>query len=372
MGLRSSLAIALAAAACGRPDALPPAPASPAPPPAPSAALPLPMPETTPTRYEALGATLEVHLELDKPRIVLGEPMHFSFVVDNRSRVALTVKQGGDYRNRLGRPESFRCHAERDGARVAVPDAGMGFGGAMGFSPLPARGSHRRRLFLPHWAPFEEPGRYRIHCAITLALRRGGEDDRAFEPHAELEVEASAELEVSPRDDVSLGLTIDELGRRMMLTDAAAADEAREALGAIHDRRTITHWRQAIASDDYTLKFAGTVALGRYDDDEALAGLKDAMRSAPAAFGNATDTVKPQLAENIRVAAAQALAESPHAGALPALWTMEQDAAQGVRLTVVHALAKQGTGEARRRLEAIARRGDGIVSQEAARYLRGE
>ena len=64
-------------------------------------------------------------------------------------------------------------------------------------------------------------------------------------------VTASAELEISPRDDVSLGLTIDDLGKRMLRSE----DEARQALDAIHDRRTITHWRQAIASDDPVLFF---------------------------------------------------------------------------------------------------------------------
>lgn len=328
----------------------------------------MPPPTATPSRYQALGADLRVRLELDKPRIAVGEPMHFSFVVENDSDMALAVAQGGDYRNRLGRPESFRCHASRDGERVAVPDAGQSLGGLMGFSPLPAHGSHRRRLFLPHWALIEAPGRYRLHCAIELALRIHRDDDKSFEPHAKLQVEALVELEVTPRDDVVLGLLIDDLGKRMLRHE----DEAREALAAIHDRRTISYWRQAIASDNYTLKFAGTVALAHYDDDQALEGLKDATRTGAEAFGNATDQVKPQLAENIRVAAAQSLSQSPHAKALATLWTLERDPARGIRLTVVHALSKQGTDDARRRLQAIARRGDGIVSQEAERYLRAD
>jgi hypothetical protein len=71
------------------------------------------------------------------------------------------------------------------------------------------------------------------------------------------------------------------------------------------------------------------------------------------------------LAVNIRVAAAYALARSPHPNAKAMLWTMEKDASKSVRLIVVQTAAKVETTEA----QAIVQRGthdaDKMVRDEA-------
>src|SRR5215212_9890408 len=69
---------------------------------------------------------IEVRLVPDKPAIMLGEPIYISFIVQNNSDQDLQVLVGGDYRNALGRPESFTVTVAReDGKHVPQPSAGQ-------------------------------------------------------------------------------------------------------------------------------------------------------------------------------------------------------------------------------------------------------
>src|SRR4051794_7010594 len=68
---------------------------------------------------------IEVKLVPDKATIMLGEPIYLSFIVENNSNLDLQVLVGGDYRNALGRPESFKVTVMgKDGRPVSQPDAG--------------------------------------------------------------------------------------------------------------------------------------------------------------------------------------------------------------------------------------------------------
>src|SRR5437773_3650778 len=127
--------------------------------------------QNTDQQIEAANRQLEVSLVIDKPKIILGEPVYLSFIVQNESDQDLQVL--GDYLNSLGRPETFNVTVTKDdGKRVPQPDAGMSFGGLIGPPKLPAKGNYVFRLFLPHWAAFEEVGNYVIVAKRTLKLRK--------------------------------------------------------------------------------------------------------------------------------------------------------------------------------------------------------
>jgi len=69
--------------------------------------------------YSVNGAPIEVSLLPEKSVIMLGEQIHLSFIVRNLSGTNLQFSEGGDYRNRLGRPESYDVRAVRsDGKQV--------------------------------------------------------------------------------------------------------------------------------------------------------------------------------------------------------------------------------------------------------------
>jgi HEAT repeat protein len=76
-----------------------------------------------------------------------------------------------------------------------------------------------------------------------------------------------------------------------------------------------------------------------------------------------------QLAENIRNAAAFALAKSPHPGAIPFLLTRRNDPSEGVKFTVLYVLGKMKPEEAIPILQEMVGDRNERVSKEAQRYL---
>lgn len=132
-------------------------------------------PRASAKTYVANGWTLDVRLVPEKKTILLGEPIYLDFIVNNRSSRDLRLLFGGDYRNRLGRPNRFSVEAIRaDGKHVPVPDAGQTRGGMIGARELPANGRYIRKLFLPNWARITQPGEYTVVCRRTLKLGEHG------------------------------------------------------------------------------------------------------------------------------------------------------------------------------------------------------
>jgi HEAT repeat protein len=87
-------------------------------------------------------------------------------------------------------------------------------------------------------------------------------------------------------------------------------------------------------------------------------------------IGNTTnEKVANQLAENIRNAAAAALARSPHPEAIPFLLSRRNDPSEGVRITVLHVLGKMKPEEAIPILQEMVCDRNERVSKEAQRYL---
>jgi hypothetical protein len=120
--------------------------------------------------YSVNGAPIEVSLLPEKSVIMLGEPIHLSFIVRNLSGTDLLFSDGGDYRNRLGRPESYDVRAVRSDGKLVSKPVLFSRGGLVSGVKAPAGGAATRDLFLPHWAPFEETGIYTITCKRTLSF----------------------------------------------------------------------------------------------------------------------------------------------------------------------------------------------------------
>src|SRR5688572_31468903 len=72
------------------------------------------------------GHDFSVSVKADKPTIMLGETTFLSFEVKNLSNTRLAFGDGGDYRNNLGRPESYKVTVVRvDGKSVPQPKVTM-------------------------------------------------------------------------------------------------------------------------------------------------------------------------------------------------------------------------------------------------------
>ncbi len=314
------------------------------------------------------GSAVEVSLKPDKPEVMLGEPVFVTFEVRNASGVDLQTSVGGDYRNRLGRPDSFRLSAtSEEGHFVREVDAGANMGGLIAAEKIPAGATHATRLFLQHWVVFERPGTYTVVCKKHLSLADAGTSfSLRGEGWANVETETKATLKVVPFDRATLGEVIERLGARLAEATAAESDylvndrKARDALTAlsfVEDRRVVPHLAAVMKLDTRRfdgLKFTAARALARYDDDAALAALVENVEDAD---------------DNMRQSVAGALAASPHPRAWARLLSMRRDKYMGVRLTVVHALGRVKSEEASEFLREMSGDADERVRAEALRYL---
>lgn len=313
---------------------------------------------------------LQAQLVLEKPRILLGEPIYLRFVVKNPTPVAWQTAEGGNQRNRLGRFDDYNI-VLRDAAGRALPvrSSAPSFGG-IGWAPkIPARGRYERELFLPNWVRFKKGGVYTVTSTRHYRVRKYAKDRWFGENGQKITLTARARLKVLPASKAKLGALIDALGRAML--GRSGRDRALRKLGTIRDARVIRWYVRALSRRRYELKLAAIIALGRFDSDAALAALKTATKVTAADFTGATTVkVAAGLADNVRVAVAQSLASSKHKGAFAALWAMRKDPYASVRLTVLHALSKRPGAETVRRLESMTKDPAQLVRDEAQRYLR--
>lgn len=321
--------------------------------------------------YEVGGHQIEVTLTPEKPTVMLGEPLFLSFKVQNHSDIDLQVLVGGDYRNALGRPNSFTVAVTNaDGKSVPQPSAGMSFGGLFGPQKLPAKGNYSFSLFLAHWATIKEPGIYSVVAQRTLRIGKytGNWD---FKDKADnVEAQASTQIEVVPQDKEKMGALISNLGDTIMGVDIDKAEAAAYRLSAINDERVIPIFIKALDRRNYDLKYKSLRALEKYDTDEAFQGLKKGMETQGKDIaGAATPVVAAEVAGLIRNTAAWSLSNSRNPQALPFLISKRHDSEYGVRLRVVQVLNRVPSAQAIPILQEMARDTNKSVSDEAKRYL---
>lgn len=321
----------------------------------------------------ALG-NIEVALVPDKHEVMIDQPVYLSFTVRNLSDSDLQSVQGGDYQNRFGRPESYAVAvADRHGEALPVLDAGPSFGGIMGPQKLPAKGTWVRRLFLPHWVKLAAAGDYTVTCQMVLKLSRhtpGNWDHN--EKTTDTKVEVSTQLKVVPTDQKRLGELIEALGDRMLDRNSQASDEATRSLAWIDDERVIPFFNKAVATDNYSLRFAALDALAKFKCDDALRGIKTGLATQASDMrAHATnDALAGQLADNIRHSAAVALSRSPNPDAAKLLLSLWQDPYYAVRIDVLHALGKMDSAESLDLLRKMSTDTNETVRNEALRYLK--
>ena len=308
--------------------------------------------------YTVDGFEIRTRLVPDKTSIMLGEPVHVSFVVENHSHQDLQVLVGGDYRNALGRPESFTVTVQGEGNRhVPQPDAGTGMGGVSGPVPIPAGGNYTFRLFLPHWASLQEVGNYTMVAKRILNLGNHTSDLYDIRTKTtDVQTEASTKLRVVPLDEAKMGNIIDGLGSAMFSKYSNESEEATDALDYIQDDRVIPYFVRASETDRYGLKFNALHALSKFDSESAFMALRNGLET------EGEDN-------NIYLSAAGALAMSPHPEAIPYLLSKRGHPSEGVRITILHALGEMQPEKTIPILQEMAHDESESVSAEAKRYL---
>ncbi|MBX3244644.1 MAG: HEAT repeat domain-containing protein [Acidobacteria bacterium] len=316
------------------------------------------------------GHEFSVSVKPEKSTIMLGETTYIVFEVKNNSYKNLYFADGGDYRNNLGRPESYSVTVVRDdGKKVPQPKVTFSMGGLIGTQVVPVNGSYTRKLFLPHWATFEKPGTYNITVERTLgigeksvlSLRKPVKEDAPV--ISSIKTKASTKITVKATDEKALGEVINDLGEKMLSENNK--DNARNALmllDFIKDGRTIEYWIRALdmysmSSDwDTHQRFRQVpVILAKYDTPEVTGVLETAIKSP---------------SKEVRLDVANALSISSDPKALQLLISMHDDAYWFVRLRVAQALGKLLTEESTEMLVAMLTDREDSVRDSAANSLK--
>jgi hypothetical protein len=212
---------------------------------------------------------------------------------------------------------------------------------------------------------------YYLSAVLDVPEVREVRGDRGPRWHGRLDIpRVRIATEPEPLDPATLGPVIDQLGAKMLGADWDVSEEAVRQLSLIDDPRVVPWYVKAVRTNSYDLKSHALDRLARLEGDAALSGLRIGMTTQGDDIGNcATAAVAASCAENIRRAAAGALARSPHADAKALLLSMEEDPAMSVRLTVVQAAARMSTPESLAVVERRTHDSDDTVRGEAARLL---
>jgi hypothetical protein len=328
-----------------------------------------------PQTYAVDGFKVAVSLRPETARIVLGQPVWVSYVVENRLRRDIRIIVGYEMQiaeNRL----RFRLSALRsDGKLLTPPPPAKYWSGNYMSGPqdIPAGKSHTVFFLLQSLLPIEQPGTYTLKCRRLLRIlkSRPGTVWHPNEKPIEIDTGATATLTIMPADPHALGEVIDRLGREAVVDSwSDAIERTRGALAAIRDERTIPWLVRLLRTRDDANKSRALGALAKYDNQTAFEAIKSALGTVG---GDIANTTTPQLAAQmagvVRFESAIALSKSPYPDALPFLYSLRKDRQEDVRLEVVHAAGGHVSQETTAILREMSGDSSERVSSEARRYL---
>jgi hypothetical protein len=317
--------------------------------------------------------TLSASLRPHKAQILLGEPVHLTYELQNSGEGELQFREGGNQRNRFGRYDDYNLVVvDESGKALAVLDSAPNFGGRSWAPKVSAAKSFKHDLFLPHWVELPSVGTFTIRSERSFTVRTAGTDAWHGETGEEVKLQAETTIEVLPADPAAMGLIIEAVGQELFGKDEGPTrTQAWRNMSAIDDERVIPWLCRGIDSQKYGFISSSLSALEKFPADAAVACIKKVMTIRGAELTDEFTT--PELAEgsanNLRQHVAHTLSASPHPDAFSLLLSMSTDDYESVRLTVLHEIARRLPKDARQRITAFTKDKSEMVRGEAARYL---
>ncbi|GEM_PF-2730621 len=328
-----------------------------------------------PANDPARSARLGVSLTPVDAQVMVGQPAHVEFVVENITAEALSLGVSWMGRNRLGRPDNYAVEIRdvETNQKLAIEGLEMQFGGQSWAVGLAPGGTFRQLLLVTDWARFPRPGRYELRVTTTLDVGDPGAGPPTFDdPSTQVEVVAVGMIEVVPDDPEAIQAALDQAAA-IWAEGGEEADAAGVVLSRWRDDGAIEHLIAGLEREHH--RATSIVALGSRDDGRAVAALVSVGKLRGADLDPnryTTDELRESSADSIRHMVAAALAENAHPRAWSALSAMRGDSYDAVRLTVLHAAASRQGADPEAAAMVLGLRGDAstMVASEAKRYAK--
>lgn len=293
-----------------------------------------------------------VSLVADKTRFLVEEPVYITLRFTSQCEKALYILDGGDYRNRFGRANSYQFEVlSPSSARLPILDPGPEFGGISGPRQVGKSKSFEKRLLLAHWVTLTAPGKYQVKVSKTIEIGEQNTPNEADK--TKVPVSLAQEVEVLPNNPIARSAMIDAWGKALVVDNSDRAHEAERALAMIQDEQVLRYYAEVFDGDNEGIKNSVLFALRNYPNEKAIELLHKALSQ-----------------EHHKLSAAQALSENTHPKAWDYLWAARGDNEMNIRLTVLHALAKRKDPDAVEKIKAFLKDPAEIIRKEAERYLR--
>jgi RNA polymerase sigma factor (sigma-70 family) len=315
---------------------------------------------------------LEASLKMEKNKFLLGEPVFMTFTVENPTETAWQFAEGGDYRNKLGRPNSFSVTVkDAEGKEVPKPDSGFDMGGMSQMKKLlPDSKAAFQPLFLPHWATFSKPGEY----TVTVSRNVGLVPADAIEPlHAKaihVSLSSTEKVTVLPADSKKMGELIDTWGLALLNPKASTTDASVKKLLAIQDDRAISYFVTLSQRAHSSYKQTACEGLKKYSTNDAFVALKamSLTKGDDLVDNGGTKEQMESSARSVRHYAISALTDCGHNDAVAEVWKAQDDESYAVRMTVLHKAYAVKSDESRQIIDKMTKDTNEQVKTEAKRY----
>lgn len=282
------------------------------------------------------GHKFEVNLIADKQEIMTNEPIYLSFEIINHSNVDLTFTDGGDYRNRLGRPESYKITSIRnDGYVVPVPKIDISFGGLVGFRKIAKNGGKAIiRLFLPLWSPFEKKGEYEVKCERALNIKDAKDNplasDRYLSKDTSTPISVRTRIKVVPNDIAKISKLTKYWSDKLLNKESITqSNEAFKALEYIGGKEVVRIFINALKSKEtFFNRESAMLFLAKTENKEAFEAIISQINNE---------------SNSIRSSTVLALSFSKNPKTLDYILKLKDDPDKYVRLQVLLALGRINT-----------------------------
>jgi len=263
----------------------------------------------------------------NKTKLVWGEPMFITLVVQNLDEEKFTFEFGGDYRG-SGRHERFKIEVTDSGGKL-LPDPSQGFhgGGILSSRVVQGRDVAVETVQLAEYRSLPGPGEYTVSCRFDL-VRSWATGDK---PEFRVPVETTYKLTILPREPANVQRVLAELFQQSYATSGTPLGRLIDTICSFGKEAAVPGLVKIATDGDATHRIAAIRGLGKVTTPQSLGTLLQADREEQVAVRVAAIKALGAFTDPLAVDAAVKALSDPNElvcrTAATALGSMKTDAA---------------------------------------------